>query len=91
MTETAQAIGPRAAVPAWLKWLVGTLGVAIATGAPTAGKLYLDARKQTQEAEAGRETMRMEVLLKASRAGNLREELRDCQANIKALIASRPN
>lgn len=80
---------PPAPVPAWLKWLVGVLGTALVTGTPAAGKFYLDARKQAQESERAREEMRMEAFLKAGRAGDLKEELRACQANIAALIENR--
>ncbi len=81
------------AVPAWLKWLVGAMGAALAAGAPTASKLYLDAREQAHQAEAylaetaGKaEVLRFEAFAKASRANDLSDELSQCQATVDKLI-----
>ncbi len=81
------------AVPGWLKWLVGTMGAAIAAGAPTAASLYLDARKQAHQAEAylaeqaGKtDVLRIEAFAKASRANDLSDELGQCQATVDKLI-----
>jgi hypothetical protein len=82
-----------AAVPVWLKWLVGAMGAALAAGAPTAASLYLDAKKQAHEAEAylaeqaGKaEVLRFEAFAKASRANDLSDELGQCQATVDRLI-----
>jgi hypothetical protein len=96
VTDPGQPITASAAVPAWLKWLVGVLGAGLAAAGPGVGSLYLNARGQARDAETAQvetaakaEVLRFEAFTKATRADALHNELAQCQATLHELVKNR--